>query len=82
MTKPATVYSSFPPVPVNQAQLTHVLFQARKYRRMTQTELARQLGVSRQIVFRWERGAYERACWANILAVMKILQVKVWFELE
>lgn len=57
--------------------ITHFLTCARLTRKITQTELARQLGVSRQIVHRWEGGAYDRACWQNLVKVMQLLQVDV-----
>lgn len=57
--------------------LPGALVRLRITRRLTQDELAAQLGVKPQQVQRWEAGAYNRAAYATICKVATLLRLDI-----
>lgn len=57
--------------------LPAALVRLRIIRRVTQDELAAQLGVKPQQIQRWEAGAYERATYSTICKVAAALKVDI-----
>ena len=60
---------------VSLEDLPEALIRVRIARRLTQEQLADKLGVKPQQVQKWEAGAYQRASYASILKVAKVLGI-------